>query len=83
MTAAIDDRIAAAFSSPIRQYSAAVQAPRAINGLRLITVSHHAAVSRAIVIGNAYGEFCCAFPYPSNEAQNIGGKCPSRQKPGA
>jgi hypothetical protein len=33
--AAIADRIAAAFSSPIRQYSAGVQAPRAINRLRL------------------------------------------------
>jgi hypothetical protein len=46
MTAAIDDRIAAVFS-------AAMQAPRAINRLGLITVFHDAAVSRAIVIGNA------------------------------
>ena len=45
MMAAIDDRIAAAFSSPIRQYSAGVQAPCAISRLRLITVSHDAAVS--------------------------------------
>ena len=53
MMAATDDRIAAAFSSPMRQYSAGVQAPCAINRLRLITVSHDAAVRRAIVIGNA------------------------------
>jgi hypothetical protein len=51
--AAIDDRIAAAFSSPMRQYSAGEHAPCAINKSRLITVSHEAIVKRAIVIGNA------------------------------
>ena len=53
MMAATDDRIAAAFSSPMRQYSAGVQAPSAINRLRLITVSQDAAARRAIVVGNA------------------------------
>jgi hypothetical protein len=64
MMAATDDRIAAAFSSSMRQYSAGEQAPRAINRLRLITVSHDAAVRRAIVIGNASGEFRMFFPIP-------------------
>ena len=64
MMAATDDRIPAAFSSPMRRYSAGVQAPCAINRLRLTTVSHDAAVRRAIVIGNAKGEFRRCFLIP-------------------
>jgi hypothetical protein len=50
--AAIEDRIAAAFSPPIRQYSAVVHVPCAIKRLRRAMVSHDAAVSMTIVTGS-------------------------------
>lgn len=68
---------AAAFSSLMRQYSAGVRAPGAINRLSLITVSHDAIVSRTIVVGNVEGAFRMRFTHtPQDEVRNIVSKAP-------
>jgi hypothetical protein len=53
MKAAIEIRIAVAFSAATRRYSAAVHVPSAIIAVRRMMVSQDASVSRVIVIGKA------------------------------
>jgi len=62
--AVMDCCMAAAFSSPIRQYSAAEHVPCAIIIERCHTVSHAAKVKRVIINGNAReaGGLCFLIP---------------------